>query len=171
MVCAAVLAAGGCGGPVRAVSVPVAVIPESRPADFTLAVTVLGPARGQAEGELPRSLTPGRYIVETDGSLRVSLGAGATARTYPPRTRQLTPRQMDLLWTGIRDSGLLDPGHPGRINWPEDAVRSADRTTSLFYVGHDGGRTTVRVLLDRTSEGAVAAERVVDRLAELGWVR
>lgn len=167
---AALAAAGGCGGPVKPVSLPVTVIPQDRPADFTMGVTILAPDRPAPKGELPRSLRPARYIVEPDGALRVGLGAGASAKTYPARTRQLSPRQMDQVWRAVRESGLLDPGNPGRINWPEEGVRAPDRTAALFYIAFGGGRATVRVLLDR-SPGSLQAERVVDALAELGWVR
>jgi hypothetical protein len=161
-------------------------IPETRPEDFTLAVTVLGPGRGPspvvkggdgkgdeevAAPQLPRSLRPGRYIVEADGALRAALGPGAEATTFPAQTRQLSPRQVDLLWRLVRDSGLLDATNPGRIEGPDEALRSPDRTTALFYVAYAGQRVTVRTLLDRSGEDALAAERVVDRLAEWAWVR
>lgn len=161
----------GCGStPALPPPKPVA-LPDARPADFTLAVTVLAPAHDRARpADLPRSLQPGRYIVEPDGSLRVALGPGSTVTTFPPRTRTLSPRQMDMLWRQVRDSGLLDPGNPGRITGPEEALRSRDRTTGLFYIAQEGNRATVRVLLDR-SEASLGAERLVDRLAELGWVK
>lgn len=185
LVLAAVLMAG-CSGTGPLPRPQAGPPPESRPEDFMLAVTVLGPGRGSGpvvkatEGEtgqetiaatLPRSLRPGRYIVEADGALRAALGPGAEATTYPPRTRQLSPRQVDLLWRLVRDSGLLDPTNPGRIEGPEEALRSPDRTMALFYVGYAGRRVMVRTLLDRSGEESLAAERVVDRLAELAWVR
>jgi hypothetical protein len=160
-------------------------IPDQRPEDFVLAATVLAPRedppalRDPDEDEavrservrLPRSLRPARYIVEADGTLHAAVGRGASAETYPPQTRQLTPRQYDLLWRQLRGTNLLDPGNPARIEGPEGAKRAPDRTMALIYVGYEGKRITLRVLLDRGSEDAIAAERLVDRLAELAWVR
>lgn len=144
--------------------------PDERPEDFTLAVTVLTP-RELLRVDLPRSLRPARYIIEADGALRAAVGPGAGATTFPPRTRQLTAREFDGLWRQLRETALLDPGHPARVSDPETVTRAPDRTTALIYVSFEGTRRTLRVLLDRSSEDAVAAERLVDRLAELAWMK
>src|SRR5262245_38039155 len=167
---AAGLAAGfSCSSTPAALSPP-PPIPEERPQDFVLAATVLTPTDVKTTN-LPRSLRPARYIVEADGVLRAAVGAGSTTTTYPPQTRQLTARQMDSLWRQLRESNLLDPGNPSRIDAPEAVARAPDRTTALIFVGGDGRRVTLRVLLDRRTEDAVAAERLVDRLADLAWIR
>jgi hypothetical protein len=182
---------GGCGSTPRLPETAAAPLPENRPRDFELAVTVLSPpgARDQAdqselmdeEGQfgpppgsgpkLPRSLRPARYIVEADAVLRVAEGEGAKTTTFPLRTRQLSSRQFDALWRQLRQSNLLAPGNPARIDAPEDAIRSPDRTVALIYTSYESQRVTLRVLLDRRSEDAIAAERLVDRLAELAWIR
>ena len=144
-------------------------LPEERPADFVLAATVYSP-KSMERADLPRSLRPARYIVEADGVLRAAVGPGSETTTYPGQTRQLTPREFDTLWRIVRESGLLDAGSVWRVENPDEVTRASDRTTALVYVGYEGKRTTVRMLLDRSGAESVAAERLVDRLAELAWV-
>ena len=172
--CAGAALAGACSSSARVMGVrgedARAAVPRARPADFTLAATVL--SRGSVEAKkLPRSLRPGRYIVEADGVLRAATGPGATTTTFPGRTRQLTAEQFDSLWRDVRESGLLDPGNPARVDGPEAVGRVPERTTALLYAAYEGKRVTLRVPLDRSSEDAIAAERVVDRLAGLAWMR
>jgi hypothetical protein len=145
-------------------------LPDDRPDDFVLAATIFSPNVAH-EARLPRSLRPARYIVEPDGSLRAAIGPGADATTYPGRTRQLTPAQFDSLWRNVRQSGLLDPDNPSREDDPEVLTRSTDRTTALVYVGFEGRRITLRILMDRTSPGSVEAEKLIDRLAEWAWIK
>ena len=141
--------------------------PDDRPSDLAMAATVFGPRVPLPDVALPRSLQPARYIIEADGVLR----AGKGSVGYPPAARRLTPRQRDQLWRVIRDSGLLDEGNPAQIEDPEEAVRSGDKTTAMMYISYGGKRMTLRVLLDRSSNDAIEAERFVDRLAELAWIR
>ncbi len=145
--------------------------PVERPQDLAIAATVFSPRVPLPASSLPRSLKPGRFVLEADGVLRASRGAVLEASTFPPRVRQLSPRQSDQLWRLIRDSGLLDADNPNRISDPEAAARSGDHTTALLYVAFGGQRSTLRILLDRTTPDAIAAERVIDRLAELAWIR
>jgi len=146
-----------------------APLPDERPADFVLAATVYSP-RSMEKARLPRSLKPARYIIEADGVLRAAVGPGSAGTTFPGQTRRLTPAEFDSLWRMVRESGLLDPGSAWRVEDPGEITRASDRTTALVYVGYGGRRTTLRLLLDRSGPEAVAAERVVDRLAELAWV-
>jgi hypothetical protein len=149
---------------------PVAkAIPEDRPKDFIFAATIYSP-KSMRDASLPRSLKPARYIIEADGVLRAAVGPGSTVETYPGQTRQLTPRQFDSLWRLVRDSGMLDPGNASRVDDPETIQREPGRTTALVYIGYGESRTTLRIVLDRTGEGAVNAEKVIDKLAELAWV-
>ena len=146
-------------------------LPEHRPADLMLAATVYTPERmvagaGGAD-RLPRSLRPARYVIEADSSLRAVRGSGVDAATFPPRVTQLSTDQMETLWRQFKESGLLDPGSPSRIEAPEEAVRSASRPTAMVYASFLGRRTTLRVVLDRAGRDALEAERLVDRLA--GW--
>jgi hypothetical protein len=144
------------------------LLSERRPADFTLAASVYAPPRARP-ADLPRSLRAGRFVVETDGWLRH--GAGPRALPYPARTRQLSPHQMDQLWRLVRESGLLDPEHPAVVDDPGSIAAGHDRGLAVIYIAFAGERRTLRVLLDRTSEGAIEAERITDRLADLAWVQ
>ena len=140
-------------------------LPDARPDDFVLAATVYSP-KSMREAKLPRSLRAARYIVEADGVLRAATGPGGEATTYPGQTRRLSAREFDSLWRMVRESGLLDAASAWKVEDPEGITRATDRTTALVYVGYEGKRTTLRLLLDRSGPEAVAAERVVDRLAE-----
>lgn len=160
------LALGLCG----CTAARLATLPQHRPADLMVAATVYAPERmvagaGGAE-RLPRSLRPARYVIEADSSLRAVRGSGVDAATFPPRVMQLSEKQMETLWGQLKESGLLDPGSPARIEAPEEAVRSSSRPTALVFASFLGHRTTVRVVLDRAGRDAVEAERLVDRLAE-----
>lgn len=165
--CVAALTAGlsGCSSAPAPVVREAEAAPGPRPQDFTLAMTVYAPA---AAGALPRSLRAGRYVVEPDGSLRAGLGERAAA--YPARTRQLTPGEMDQLWRLVRESALLDPDSPARVEDPGSIAVSPGRAMATVYIAGAGARRTLRVLLDRSSATAVSAERVADRLAEWAWV-
>lgn len=145
-------------------------LPDERPPDLVLSATVFSPSLMQG-AKLPRSLQPSRYVVEADGILRAAIGPGASSTTFPSQTRQLTPRQFDGLWRLIRESGLLDSGSSARVDDPESIVREPARTTAVFFVTFGGERATLRITLDRSSETAVNAEKILDRLAELAWVK
>lgn len=151
----------------RPTSTPV-VIPDDRPPDLALAATVFSPRVPLPTAQLPRSLKPARFIIEADGVLRSA--QGAQSPDFPPRARQLTPRQMDQIWRLIRDTGFLNEGNPARIEDPSGTVRSGDRTTAMIYITYSGRRVTLRFLLDRSTQDAVQAEQLIDRLAELAWV-
>jgi hypothetical protein len=145
--------------------------PQTRPRDFVLAATILAPQRATPATGLPRSLQPARYIVEADGCLRAAIGPGSDEKTFPPRSRQLTPRQADQLWRLVLDSGLLDPASPVRVDDPSAIERPANRTLALIWVSYADTGATLRVPLDRSARESIAAERVLDRLAEWAWVR
>jgi hypothetical protein len=159
----------GCSGGMILSDAPAAAqgLPLSRPANFTLAVSIHAPQQARA-ATLPRSLRPGRYIVEPDGGLR---SAGPRTPPFPPLTRQVSPQQMDQLWRQLRESGLLDPDHPARVDDPGAIAVSPDRAMAIVSVTFGDQRRTLRLLLDRSGEAAIAAERLTDRLAELAWVQ
>ena len=94
------------------------------PDDFWISITILGPVRASpaAYAALPRSLRPGRYIVEPDRVLRVALGTGARDTYFPPQTRRLSRTEFAELWQaaagggGESGAGFLDAGHPNAAN-------------------------------------------------------
>jgi hypothetical protein len=147
-----------------------AAIPEDRPADFTFAMTVYSPASARVAGTLPRALRPARYVLEPDGALRAAAAAAARATTFPPRARTLTPRQMDQIWRLVRDTALLDPSNPARVEDPETVELSPDHTTATIYVAFADRRTSLRLLLDRGTSDALSAERIADHLAALAFL-
>jgi hypothetical protein len=158
------------------------VVPEERPPDLMVAATVLAPGPVEKSGQSgvggvaataawPRALRAARYVIEADGDLRAVQGEDAGVTAFPPRTRQLTAAEMDQLWHQLVGSGLLAKNAPGHVDGPEDAVASPTKSVALIYTSFDGKRRTVRVVMDRSTEEAVEAERVVDRLAGWAWER
>lgn len=139
---------------------------EQAPADFTLDITIQGPA----SPDQPRATRPARYIVEPDGMLRVGVGQGVSVDYYPPQTRQLSRAEFDRLWRLLRDSALLVPGNPdeARPGLPFGSVQL--RPTASMAVTFQGQIITYRVVLDAQTPSAVAAEEIVDHLAELAWI-
>jgi hypothetical protein len=161
----------GCHTPSSVPYAQVAPPPQTRPHDFVLAATVIGPTRTVEPVGLPRSLKPARYIVEADGCLRAATGPGSDEQTFPPRSRQLTPRQADQLWRLVLDSGLLDPASPVRVQDVNTIERPTNRTIALLWISYADSATTLRVPLDRAARESLAAEQIVDCLAEWAWVR
>ena len=78
---------------------------------------------------------------------------------------------MDQVWRLVRDSELLDPDNPARVDDPSSIAVSPDRVMATVYMSGAGRRRTLRVLMDRGSPTAMAAEQLADRLAEMAWVR
>lgn len=146
----------GCAGEPACGSLDPALSADSAPADFTLAVTVAGPA-APSDAPVPRSRHAARYVMEADWVLRAAVGQSAGENTFPAQTRQLTAKQVDRLWQDLRDSGLLEN--------PSPAAGQADAVYTIYYVA-GGCRGTIR--LDR--ENRSGASRLVDDLAALAWV-
>lgn len=148
---------------------------DALPPDFALGVTITEPAGSAARDAAasappPRAMRPARYIVEPDGVLRAAMGPGAAPTTYPPRTRQLSRRQVDQVWRLVRDSDLLDTDDPARIDSPASFVASRAHPAALLEVSYSGTRRYFRVILDGTSDESLSVERITDRLADLAWV-
>ncbi|MBX3317712.1 MAG: hypothetical protein KF902_12720 [Phycisphaeraceae bacterium] len=168
MICvllASVLLAG-CASQTKPTHVPVRGT--DYPTDFALSVTVMTP--GRETDERGRDLTfgkdlaerPARYIVEPDGLLRAAVGAGATTRVYPPRTKYLTDLQMADLWrrlSWVRPE--LQIGDPG-----EDTVIRMSSTSAIIHISADGRRTTRVVNLEEDEW----AKSLVRTLGEHAWL-
>jgi hypothetical protein len=162
--CAALMA-GGCAGGKRA-ELAAALKGDEPPADFSLAVTVhgdVGGAAGAGGGAPAATGQPGsvsaRYVMEADWVLRAATGAGVSETTFPAQTRQLTHDQVQRLWWELRDSGLLEGG----------GARAGERGERGAVISYSvaGVRRTIRPLAaDRPP-----VSRIVDRLAELAWVK
>ncbi|MFN0131133.1 MAG: hypothetical protein ACKVW3_01150 [Phycisphaerales bacterium] len=156
----------GCG-PTPPVQTRIEALPERRPASFALDVLVQSPLPDG--GGLPRALRPARYILEPAGTLRVALGAGATREVYPPRTRQLSPVQIDALWRSIRDSAILHPANPARVDDADALAGSTMRTTATLEIFGGERPVAVRVAMDRGGPTSIAVESLIDELAALAW--
>ncbi len=139
----------------------------NRPEDFTLAATVHPAQSGRT---VPRPLRPGRFILEADSVLRWS--PGPTERGVPPPIRHLSPAENDDVWRLALGSGLLEPDSPFRVYGPieVDPVASG-APVAIIEIAFAGQQTRSRVPLDRSSDEAVLAERLIDRLAELAFIR
>ena len=108
------------------------------PADFALAVTVLG-----EEGTTGWVLEPARFVVEPDGVLRAATGAGVGPTVYPSRTRRLTEPQINELYAMVVRAGLDRGlgGEPYRLGdiqpagaWIVVEVTAHEHRRSTFYV-------------------------------------
>lgn len=146
-------------------------LPEQRPADFTLGVVVFGDDDASDVSHLSA-----RYIVDAAGNLRASVGAGSSARTYPPIIRQLSDEQLDEIWekgtsliTSTRNGGGIGTGKWTEVDSPEQFDRDD-------FSAPDGG-----YLLEIRANGKLQAwesymflggpTSFVDTLADLAWIR
>jgi hypothetical protein len=170
------LAPAACVSTPRAADVgearPVAATP---PDDFWIGVTVLGPVRSvSATAALQRSLRPGRYVVEPDRALRVSLGAGAKETSYPPQTRLLTPAEFAELWRAANAAGFLDAAHPNvATGGGEVDLETIQGKTVAVITTHAAGRREL-IILETDPECGERCERakgVIDWLAGKAWMQ
>lgn len=89
---------------------------------------------------------------------------------FPPIARTLTPRELDQLWSLVRQTGLVESSDQAIVVDPASiAAFKTGETAALVWLAQNGRRTTYRVPLDRQSDTAVSTERLIDRLAE--WSR
>lgn len=156
----AVLPSTGCAGPAHTE----AGLPQARPGDFTLGVTVFGPSSGVRE----RGQVPARYIVTPDGWLRTAVGPGARESVYPQRTRLLDARQRDELWAMVRATGIQAAKAPMRLESPESFDPPAGRRIYLVQLTAAEHRVSVAAPSGEP-ESAPYAE-LAARLAEWSWV-
>ena len=132
--------------------------PGDRPGDFALGVVVRGD-RGDRTTD-----HDARYIVDSDGVLGASYGAGSSLRTDPGFTRRLTHSELDELWalagTLLEGSDQAPPKLGAGAPDPYDP--ELDR-----IVVESRAQGSDRVLVfARTNPNA---SRLVDALAELAW--
>jgi hypothetical protein len=184
------LVLGGCtsGGPP----------PASRPPDFTLAVTVFevptpfetSTGEGESGPEIDGESAPdpalepdafaadvrrpawdldSRYVLEPDGLLRAEFGPAARQMGFPPIARRLRPEEFDDLYTFARSRGLLEADPRGRIPGPETFVPDGDQPQAVVETVLEGRRRSLAREVGDGGDGAARA--LVERLAELVWVR
>ncbi|MEL6330484.1 MAG: hypothetical protein AAFR38_12575 [Planctomycetota bacterium] len=116
---------GGCAGPL--------VAPESRPPDFSIALTVYpsGAIEPPSGGE--------RFVLEADGVLRAGFGNAAVDHPYPSAARTLSPDEFDRLYIFSRERGLLTPADGARVGGP-GAYERDESTVTFVSVSYDGAR-------------------------------
>lgn len=132
--------------------------PGNRPGDFALGVVVRGD-----RGDRPTD-HDARYILDSDGVLGASYGAGSSLRTDPGFTRRLTPAELDNLWalvgTLVAGSDQAPPtlgtGAPDPYDPEMDRIVVESRAQGADRV----------LVFARTNPDA---SRLVDALAELAW--
>lgn len=164
--------AGGCAGSGGDVVEGRAAMP---PDDFWVSVTVLGPVRtASAANALARGLRPGRYVVEPDRGLRVSLGTGAMETTFPPLTRALTRGEFTELWSLVNGAGLLDTGHPNAAkgNGAIDPETIEGKTVYVMTAHANGRREMVILEVDpECGEWCGKAKGVVEWMGGKAWMK
>lgn len=147
-------------------------LPEEMPADFGLSVTVLSDEIEPGRiGRLPRWQRPARFVIEPDRVLRASDGPGVSTRLFPAATRRLDAGQMLGLWEMVRGTGVVRPGHPGAVAWSDGEPPISAGSVAVITVSAGGERRTVIVPVDEADPDAGAARVLVDRLADLAWIR
>lgn len=173
--CVACAMLAGCGGPPKA---PIAASerawPDARPADFVLVAVVLTPVVPARElVRWPRAMRPGRYHVEPGGVLRASQVATSTVSALPPIARTLNADQLNQVWRLVRAGGLLDSPEATLGAVPALESRTLDSRVSVASIEcvADGRRRVVQVELDRSTTEAIGAERLIEQLAELSWMK
>lgn len=141
-----------------------AAFDESRPADFTLGLTVYTP-----ETSVRR---PGqraaRYAVSPDGWLRTAVGQGATNAMHPPIARHLTGEERDRLWSLLREASPESVTPALILPSPATFDAPSGRRVYLVEIHAQGRRTTLAM-----PEGEPETEPFItlaDQLAEWSWI-
>ena len=145
-------------------------LPDSPPDDFAVAATVFADLERSGEDEVPRFLRSGRYVLQPDGVLRVSVGAGVSTSRLPPPLRRLIPAQVEQLWTIVRRRGYLDGDLTTRIGNPELAGPETGRTVAVVWVSGAGEQRAYRFELEPAGLAANEAAALIDELARLAWL-
>lgn len=139
-------------------------LPEARPADFTLGLTVQGPDRGVRRA----GQTTARYLVGADGWMRAAVGPGARESVHPTLVRRLSAEERDLLWGLTRSAGIETIGPPLRIQSPESFDAPAGRRVYLVQFRGDGRR--ISLAMPEGGTGTEPFASLADRLAGWSWV-
>lgn len=120
--------------------------------------------------------TPGVYLLEPDGTLRV---ADRQPRTdaepmpplpdYPPILRRLPPSEVDRLWRLIGPTTLADPANPEAIRPTEDWSPGTNRSVALIDLHDHNGTRRFAVSLTGATPAAIDGRALVERLQALAW--
>lgn len=120
--------------------------------------------------------TPGVYLVEADGTLRVADRQSRTdgqpmppMPTYPPILRRLPPFEVDRLWRLIGPTTLADPQSPEIIRPTEDWAPPPNRSVALIDIHDHNGARRFAVSLTGATPAAIDGRALVQRLQALAW--
>lgn len=139
-------------------------LPNARPADFALGLTVLGPEAGiRRPGQ-----RPARYIVSPDATLRAAVGGGAAESVHPPIARTLTEADRDQLWSLVRQAGVATAEPPLSLNTAQGYTAPAGQRVYLIELRAADGRWTMAMPEGET--GTEQAAALADTLAGWSWV-
>jgi hypothetical protein len=166
LLCTLLLAACASSRPALSEGAPI-------PDDFWLAVTVLGPTQPNAAAyeSLPRPLRPARYVLEPDRVLRAGLGPAASDKSYPPRTRQLSPEQHRRVWQDLLATGLTADDHPASVSAaPESAPQGQTLYILSFHAGEHHGVRALQAAPEPAPDSAKLGA-LIDTLADLAWIK
>lgn len=119
---------------------------------------------------------PGVYLLEPDGTLRVSERQPRTIdqpmqpeTAYPPIQRRLSPSEVDRLWRVIGPTTLSDPNNPECISPSADWSPSSSRSLALIDIEDDRGRRRFAISLTGATPAAIDGRALVERLQALAW--
>lgn len=120
--------------------------------------------------------TPGVYLLEPDGTLRVGERQSRTEGEpmppmpdYPPILRRLPPSEVDRLWRLIGPTTLADPANPEAIRPTEDWSPPPNRSVALIDIQDHNGTRRFAVSLTGATPAAIDARALVERLQALAW--
>ncbi|TVQ62292.1 MAG: hypothetical protein EA379_05540 [Phycisphaerales bacterium] len=154
----ALAALGACAAPDRRAPLDAA----SPAPDFALSITVRDDAHG---------LTPARYVLDPDGSLRAAIGPGAGSDLLPNFTRRLGEDERAGVWRLALAAGVPSgaPGSPGsRAAAPGSERAALDRGAGVVIWVRAQGASAVYTPSMTTDANA---RLLVERFEELAWVR
>lgn len=120
--------------------------------------------------------TPGVYLLEPDGTLRVNERQPRTTgqpmppeTVYPPIRRRLSSSEVDRLWRVIGPTTLSDPDNPERISLSADWSPPSSRSLALIEIEDDRGRRRFAISLSGATPAAIDGRALVERLQALAW--
>lgn len=143
-----------------------------RPSDFALSITVISSQDDPTLiSALARPMRPARYVIESDGSLRAAVGAGATPDFRPALTRRLDVAQMARLWRLVEESGFTEQESPARLSSEAAASDLYTSTTAIMSVTRSGRRIASAIDLEAAGAESQAAALIVDQVASWAWIR
>ena len=132
-------------------------VPEQRPPDYALVVTVF-PVEGSAA-----PFRPARYALEPDGLLRAEVGGGGTQPAYPPIARRLEPAQIDTLYSHTKSLDLDQEDTPAvPVPGPQVYEPPAGEPVALVEIAALGIARAFEI--DTADPAAITLIRELERL-------